>query len=170
MEANRSPTNPRVWSRYTKELPPEEQRRILERYWWPHRRKVEQAVREGVERGYRVVHVAVHSFTPMLDGKARTADIGLLYDPARPGERSFCRRWQKALKEARPGLRVRRNYPYRGTADGLSTWLRLRFPDRCYVGVELELNHQLIAGSGRRRIEAAIAATLARLSHQDPSK
>ena len=39
---------------------------------------------------------------------------------------------------------MRRNYPYRGRADGLPTWLRRKFPDRAYVGVEFELNQALV--------------------------
>jgi len=160
VEANRSPTNRRIWSAYTKDLPAEERQRILDRFWWPHRREVEEAVQAGVAQGFRVVHVAVHSFTPVLDGEVRTADVGLLYDPARPGERDFCRRWETAILESDPGFRVRRNYPYRGTADGLTTWLRDRHPDRSYVGVELELNQALFADSCRRHAESVVAASL----------
>lgn len=163
VEANRSPTNPRIWSSYTKDLPGEERQRILDRYWWPHRREVEEAVDRGVKRGRRVVHVAVHSFTPVLNGEIRTADIGLLYDSARPGERDFCRRWEKVLAEESPALRVRRNYPYRGAADGLPNWFRRRLPDGFYVGIELELNQDLLAGSRRRQTAAVVAESLQRL-------
>jgi len=45
-------------------------------------------------RGDRVIHVAVHSFTPTLRGVRRNADVGLLYDPARPGELALARRWR----------------------------------------------------------------------------
>ncbi len=88
----------------------------------------------GVERARTVFHVAVHSFTNYLDGE-RNADIGLLYDPRR-AEKGLCVRWEEILNELDPALRVRRNYPYRGEADGLPTWLRRKFPDRAYVGVE----------------------------------
>jgi len=161
VEANRSPTNPRIWSSYTKDLPGEERQRILDRYWWPHRREVEEAVDRGVKRGRPLP--TVHSFTPVLNGEIRTADIGLLYDSARPGERDFCRRWEKALAEELPALRVRRNYPYRGAADGLPNWFRRRLPDRSYVGIELELNQNLLAGSRRRQTAAVVAESLQRL-------
>jgi predicted N-formylglutamate amidohydrolase len=163
VESNRAPTNPRIWSRYTAGLPAAERDLILARYWWPHRRAVARAARQRVAKGRRVLHVAVHSFTGVLAGEVRNADIGLLYDPARPAELAFCRRWEQAIRELDRTLRVRRNYPYRGTADGLPTWLRRQFPDAAYAGVELELNQATLAGSRGRFLRDAVATSLARL-------
>jgi predicted N-formylglutamate amidohydrolase len=105
----------------------------------------------------------VHSFVPVLRGVKRTADIGLLYDPARRYESAVCTTWKRAFERCDPGLRVRRNYPYLGTADGLTTSLRRRFPADRYVGIELEMNQKLLAGesSSRRRITRTIQASLA---------
>lgn len=163
VEPNRSPANPRIWSAYTKGLGAAARERILARYWWPHRRAVESAVRSRVARGYRVVHVAVHSFTPELGGERRNTDLGLLYDSRRAGEAALCARWREILLDLDPTLRVRRNYPYRGAADGLPTWLRRRFADRRYAGVELELNQALLRERGCRAVAALLAASLERL-------
>lgn len=163
VESNRSPTNPRIWSKFTAGLPAAERQRILDRYWWPHRRKVEAAVCEGVEQGRRVIHIGVHTFTDKIDGECRNADIGLLYDPARPGEMTLCKRWVRILRVLDPALRVRRNYPYLGKADGLTTWLRRRFPDARYVGVELELSQGLLAGSRSRQLKSLLAESITRL-------
>ncbi len=160
VESNRAPANPRIWSRFTASLPADERDRILERYWWPHRSAVEAMVRAGADDGRRVVHVAVHSFTGTLGDEVRKADVGLLYDPARPGEAALCRRWQEILHGVDPALRVRRNYPYRGVADGLPTWLRHRFGDDVYAGIELELNQEMLAGASLRRMKAALATSL----------
>ena len=83
-----------------------------------------------------------------LDGKRRSADIGLLYDPRRPGEAALCERWKAALGARLPALNIRRNYPYAGKGDGLTAWLRQRLSPECYVGVELEVNQQHILGTG----------------------
>jgi predicted N-formylglutamate amidohydrolase len=163
VEANRAPTNPRIWSTFTAGLPRRERERILERYWRPHRRRVEQCVGEAVREGRRVVHVAVHSFTPEFDGDVRRADVGLLYDPGRAWETSLCRRWQAAVRGIDPALRVRRNYPYRGTADGLTTWLRRRFPARSYAGTEVELNQALLRTHRRAAVVDALAMSLEEL-------
>ncbi len=163
VEPNRSPTNRHVWSAYTAALPAAERARILDRYWRPHRRAVEGAVRGLVARGCRVVHVAVHSFAPEIDGEVRNADVGLLYDPRRAGEKALCARWQPILEGLDPALRVRRNHPYRGATDGLPTWLRRRFPAASYVGVELELNQALLAARPPGRVARLLATSLEEL-------
>ena len=57
---------------------------------------------EAVASGDRVVHIASHSFTPELNGHVRTADVGMLYDPGRPGEVEFATAWLDALGRADP--------------------------------------------------------------------
>ena len=169
VESNRSPTNPRIWSKYTAGLPAAERERILTEYWWPHRRTVETAVGEGVGRGRRIVHIAVHSFTGVLDGEVRNADIGLLYDPRRPGELALCDRWKQILRELDPTLRVRLNYPYRGIADGLPTWLRRKYPEASYAGVEFELNQSLVATPRWRSFKNVMATSIRRLIAESAS-
>jgi len=161
VESNRSPTNPRIWSRFTRELPRHERAYILDHYWRPHRQDVEAAVAAAVGRGERVVHVAVHSFTPVIDGAVRNADVGILFDSRRLREAAFARHWGALLRRRTPGLRVRYNYPYRGCADGLATWLRRQHAEGHYLGFELEVNQALAAAPGWRSLGEALAASLA---------
>jgi len=156
VEANRAETNHRIWSQYTKNLPLAERRRILDRYWRPHRSRVEKTVAKAIARGQRVVHIAVHSFTPELNGEKRNADIGLLYDSRRKRERAVSRQWGNLLRRLDASLRVRYNYPYAGVADGLPTWLRKRYPESRYVGIELEINQAHVNGAGWPRFQQAI--------------
>jgi predicted N-formylglutamate amidohydrolase len=143
-DLNRSPRNPRCFSEFVAKLPRAEKLRILERHHRPHRERVERAIARFVRRGEPVLHIAVHSFTPVLAGEARRAEVGLLYDPAKPLERRLCAGWKAVLREVGPDLRVRRNYPYRGEADGIQTHLRRLFPARLYAGVELEVNQGVL--------------------------
>lgn len=161
VESNRSPTNPRIWSRFTRELPPDERECILDRYWWPHRQAVEAEIATAIAGGKQVLHVAVHSFTPVKDGEVRNADVAFLFDSKRAREAELARRWRALLCQRAPGTRVRYNYPYRGVADGLATWLRRRYPAARYLGVELEVNQALAAAPGWRRVGEALAASLA---------
>lgn len=164
IDLNRSLRHPRLFSSYVGGLDSDEKRRILEQYYLPHRARVEERVRRWVANGDLVLHVAVHSFVPELTGTIRRADLGLLYDPARRGERRFCRLWAAKLREEVPCLRVRLNYPYRGTADGLTTSLRRRFPAEQYWGVELEVNQTHLATTSSRRssLQRAIENSLMR--------
>jgi predicted N-formylglutamate amidohydrolase len=95
-----------------------------------------------------VLHVASHSFTPVLGEAVRNADVACLYDPRRPAESGLARHWLTALARRAPSLRLRRNYPYRGRADGLAALLRKRYPDAAYAGIELEVNQARVVQGG----------------------
>jgi predicted N-formylglutamate amidohydrolase len=163
VEPNRSAHSPRIWSSFTKDLPRTERERILERWWQPHRTAVKQAVAAEIVRGHRVIHVAVHSFTPELDGEVRNADITFLYDSRRKREAGFCRRWRTLLEALDPTLRMRFNYPYLGADDGLTTALRKQHPQSCYIGVELELNQALVGSDRWRTLGRDLAQCLTEL-------
>ena len=149
IDLNRSIGHPRLYSEATRDAPAWVRRDILERYYRPHRDKVEADIAAAVAKGNRVIHIASHSFTPVFDGMVRNADIGLLYDPTRPGEAELCRRWQVRLRASSPEMKVRRNYPYAGKSDGLTAYLRRRFPAEAYIGIELEINQKHVFNGGR---------------------
>ena len=146
VELNRSPNHKQLFSEATRDLPLPERERLLQRYYWPYRNWVEAQVAGAAGNGERVVHISSHSFTPRLHGTTRRADVGLLYDPRREGERSLCTAWRRTIMEADPKLVVRRNYPYRGTGDGLTTHLRKLHADARYSGIEIEVNQKYALG------------------------
>jgi predicted N-formylglutamate amidohydrolase len=148
IELNRSPHHPELFSEFTRGLPSATKERIFARYYAPYRERVEAKVRARVAAGCRVVHLSAHSFTPVLDGNTRSADVGLLYDPKRVHERALCQRWSERLAQRIAPLRVRRNYPYRGYDDGLTTFLRRRFAADRYIGIEIEVNQKHVAAGG----------------------
>lgn len=146
VDLNRSLHNPTLFSECTRELPAAEQQRLLQQYYHPFRQAVESEVAARLAAGEGLLHLAVHSFTPVLRGVVRSAEIGLLYDPASPGEQRFCLQWQGALRQRAPQLRVRRNYPYRGSSDSVGKALRRQFGRERYLGIELEVNQGLALG------------------------
>ena len=150
VDLNRSIGHPRLFSAATRGLPAKLRSQIVEQHYRPYRDQVEHLVARAVARGRRVIHISSHSFTPQLNGQVRYADVGLLYHPARPGETDLCARWKASLAGLAPELRVRRNYPYAGKGDGLTSHLRLRFPPGAYVGIELEINQSIVLAAGRR--------------------
>jgi predicted N-formylglutamate amidohydrolase len=150
VDLNRSLGNPRVFSAATRGAPADIRTAIVEQHYRPYRARVERIVTQSVSRGRRVIHISSHSFTAELNGKARYADVGLLYHPGRRGEVLLCGRWKASLADFAPELRVRRNYPYAGKGDGLTAHLRRRFPPSKYVGIELEVNQNIVLAAGRR--------------------
>ena len=162
VDLNRSIGHPQFLSSAMRGAPPQLRAKIIEQYYRPYRAEAERLVRQAIARGRRVIHVSSHSFTPALNGKVRGADVGLLYDPARPGEAALCARWKSSLAAIAPQLRVRRNYPYAGNADGLTRDLRRRHPPRAYIGIELEVNQGIVLGARRRwtELRGALIASL----------
>ena len=149
IDLNRSIGHPRLFSAATRGLSAKLRSQIAEQHYRPYRDQVEHLVARSVARSRRVIHISSHSFTPQLDGQVRTADVGLLYHPARAGEVELCSRWKASLQAMAPDLRVRRNYPYAGKGDGLTSHLRLQFPPGTYVGIELEINQSIVFAAGR---------------------
>lgn len=162
VDLNRSAHHPRLHLEAVRAAPAALRQRILQQHYYPYRNRLESLVLQGIEGAGRVLHVSVHSFTPELAGVVRNADVALLYDPARAGERTLCQVWKRSLGVAAPGLRVRRNYPYAGRGDGLTRYFRNRLPAEQYIGVELELNQALAAGPAptARTLRAAVLRSL----------
>lgn len=162
VELNRSIDHPALFSEIMRTVPAAERKSILRRYYTPYRRCVEAHVASYVKRAEGVTHISCHSFTPCLNGVTRRADIGLLYDPSRESELAFCIAWQRLLEAAEPHLRVRRNYPYRGWCDGLTTHLRSLHADARYAGIELEVNQKHTLGDQRswKALRRLLLATL----------
>lgn len=150
VDLNRSIGHPHLFSNATEGEPKSLRREIVALHYEPYRSDVELFVEKAVERGHRVVHISSHSFTPVLDGQVRDVDVGLLYDPARRVEAELCARWKDELSARAPDLRIRRNHPYRGNSDGLTSHLRKRFGPDAYLGVELEVNQETVFGPAPR--------------------
>lgn len=174
VDANRSRDNPTVLSEWTKRLDQAERERMLRRCYDPHRGRVGQCLTRLAGNG-SVVHLGVHTFTPVLRGVRRTTDLGVLFDPSRPLEVSLCRAWRAAIREIDPALRVRFNYPYRGTSDALTTAMRARFSPGEYLGIELEVNQRFPRGDGRtwlrlqRTVSESLQAALALTPPRGPA-
>jgi predicted N-formylglutamate amidohydrolase len=132
-----------VFSEFSRTLSDAEKQHVFDHYYMPYRNQLYQMIHEQTANA-PVLHLSLHSFTPVLNGKVRNADIGILYDPARRRERRFACDLRQSLT-TRTDLRIRRNYPYRGRSDGMTTWLRTQFPQTQYLGIEIECNQALLA-------------------------
>lgn len=131
-----------------KKLSRQQREARIEKFWQPYRAAVEDAVRQAIEEEGECLHFSIHTFTPKLDGVVRDADAGILYDPRRPRERGFAERLRDELQAGH--IETRLNYPYKGTADGLTTHLRKQFPKNRYMGIEIEVNQQLLENTRQR--------------------
>lgn len=162
IELNRTLDHPQLFSTRAMRMTSAMRAELLRRYYLPYWRGVESRVARALRNGHAVVHLSCHSFTPQLAGVERDADIGLLFDPRRALEAEFCRLWRAALRRRAPRMRVRHNYPYRGTGDGLTTSLRKKFASKPYLGIALEINQKFPRGDERRwrALRAALVTSL----------
>jgi predicted N-formylglutamate amidohydrolase len=170
IDLNRSPSHPHLYSATTRSLAPAQRKQIFARYYQPYRSALQQQVTEIIGNGYRAVHISCHSFTPVLDGKTRRADIGLLYDPARSVEAMLCQRWQRELSLRLPELAIRRNAPYKGVADGFTSALRRQLGSDQYCGIEIEINQIHVTRNAQawRQLRRTLIETLQQVLASDP--
>ena len=150
IDANRSLHHGDLHADVIKNAPPEVLLEIREKHYFPYRRAATDTIDRLLAQGATVLHISVHSFAPEVNGVTRNADVGLLYDPDRERELVIAKRWQAALAKALAGLTIRRNYPYRGRADGFTTALRRRYTNAEYAGIELEINQKHLTEVSRQ--------------------
>jgi predicted N-formylglutamate amidohydrolase len=143
IEYNRSQDHEQIFSVVSKNFSSEEKEDLISNYYLPYRDSVEKKIEEFIHQQEKVVHLSLHSFTPILDEHERNNDIGLLYDSDRIEEVRYCDKFRELLLQQLLELRIRSNFPYLGTADGLTTYLRKQFPEN-YLGIELEVNQKWV--------------------------
>ena len=127
------PKQTRVWSS-------EQRQQLIETVYEPYRASVRQGIQAGLDRSGYLIHLSISTFDIQKKKKIQRADAGLLYDPACEHEVDLCLDLVDELYEEVPMLRVRRNYPGRGTTDRLTKTMRAEFANENYFGVELMLN------------------------------
>ena len=152
IDLNRSPTNRKtLYTPLSRKLALGERELLLQKYYYPYRKMVEGEVGSITGKERPVLHISLHSFSPVKDGRVRKADIGLLYDPARRSEKIICSYTAALLQEKMASLLVRRNYPYQGKTDGFTSFMRRKYPAKLYAGIEIELNQELLSPGNRKR-------------------
>jgi predicted N-formylglutamate amidohydrolase len=124
----------------TRTWPAEDRQRLIDQIHTPYRQQIRSEIERLFSQNSYVIHLSIRTFPLRHSGKIRRADAGLLYDPSRDEEVGLCLDWIDEMYEAIPMLRVRRNYPRRGTTDSITKSMRSEFANRSYLGIEVLLN------------------------------
>lgn len=140
IEPNRSLHHRHLFSPFTLQLSKADRMELVSKYYQPYRNEVVKYI-EGFHDD-TVIHISVHSFTPNFGTQNRSAPIGILFDSKCHREKEVAKVWKKEL-QSESSVQVRFNYPYRGAADGFTTYLRKQFPEN-YLGFELELRNDCV--------------------------
>jgi predicted N-formylglutamate amidohydrolase len=141
IETNRSIDSPQLFSKFTTELSREEKIKLLTEIYYEYRNEVEEKIAILTKP---LIHLSIHSFTPVWNERVRDVDIGILFDPDRKFESLVCDQLKLKLVQLLPDLNIRFNEPYSGTDDGFTTYLRTKFNDAEYAGIEIEMNQKFV--------------------------
>lgn len=159
------PIGTRSWSDEMKE-------RLITEVYVPYRESLRNTIAVKLQRDPYVVHLSIRTFEPTSKGKPRRADVGLLYDTSVDDEVDFCLDWIDEMYEDAPMLRVRRNYPRRGTTQGVTHAMRTEFAGAHYLGIEVLLNRAWADREVKLREEAidGMCDTLKQIMHHEQSE
>jgi predicted N-formylglutamate amidohydrolase len=160
IEANRSIDHPELFSVFSKSLPENVKEEIKQRYYFPYRNTVESKIQST---SIPVLHLSIHTFTPFFNTETRSTDIGLLFDPSRKLESMCCTHLRARLSMLLPSFQIDFNQPYAGTDDGFTTYLRTKFLDENYAGIEIEVNQKYHSNNDRMKISMALNDALAEI-------
>ncbi len=159
IEANRSLDSVQLFSDFTSSVTEEIKAKLIQEIYKPYRDQVQSVIERASKP---VLHLSIHSFTPIWDNQERKVDIGILFDPSLDSEASFSNMLKENLQHNLPEYLIRFNEPYKGTDDGITTWLRKKYKDDIYTGVEIEVNQKfasnlsLIESAFRKSIKESI--------------
>lgn len=160
IEMNRSLYSNELFSVYSKDLPSDIKKELIAKYYTPYRGEVEDKIIELLNQGEKVLHLSMHTFTPSLNGVERIVDVGILCDEEKKLELDFSNDWKDKLTTQLPDKLTMINMPYNGADDGFTTYLRNKYNQTDYLGIELEINQKYINTSEWQTIKKAVVNSL----------
>jgi len=144
IDCNRSLTHSRCFSKFSKKLPDSGKKSLIDHYYTPFRQQTKMIIDSHIAANEQVLHLSIHTFTPVIKGLTQNTGIGLLYDSRRHAEKEVARQWHGLLLQETPEYRIRMNYPFPGNSDSFTTTLRHDYVERDYLGMEIEINQALL--------------------------
>lgn len=136
---------------------PEQREFLIQTVYQPYRQRLENQLQALIDKNSPVLHLSVRTFPGKRDGKPYRTDVGLLYDTKRALESAVCHDWVYECYEETINLKLRRNYPRRGSAESITKAMRRLFDEQQYLGVEVWLNQSWAGRCSTRRQEALAA-------------
>lgn len=143
IEINRSLHHPDLFSEFSKPIAKAEKKELIETLYQGYRQPIIDFIEAQIAKKESVFHFSIHSFTSSLNGEERNNQIGLLYDSKNLFESELSKSIKQSLQFKLRDYTIRFNYPYLGSADGFTTFLRKKFSAN-YCGIEIELNQGLL--------------------------
>lgn len=140
IDCSASLTKLRCFSEQSKQLASAERKSLLTNYYYPYRQQTQSLIEQHIQQGQQVLHLGIHSFS----ADNPNAQIGLLYDSKRHGEREVSRILCRLLQQQNPECQVRFNYPFAGSHDNFLAILRKQYSEHDLLNIDLEINQTLL--------------------------
>ncbi|MBK8203340.1 MAG: N-formylglutamate amidohydrolase [Bdellovibrionales bacterium] len=151
LDLNRSVHSKNLWSYWSKKMPESLKQKALLKFYVHYREHASRDLARLVSRG-PVGIFAVHSFVPVLNGKTRSTDVGLLFHHASDKERLLAESLRFHLRRQLPDWKIHFNLPYRGFTDCFLNDLSEQYQANLdVVGLFLEFNQRRISTLSERR-------------------
>jgi predicted N-formylglutamate amidohydrolase len=125
----------------------------------PYHRAIARLLAQRASRGLPTVFVALHSFTPILAGKERPWDIGVMYGG---GDTRFAQALLAQVQEE-PGWRIGDNQPYALDTTDFSVPHHAYDARLPYVEIEVRAD-RLATPEGRAKVAGLLAGALAEVA------
>lgn len=135
------------FSKFSKKLSLADRKTLIEEYYRPFHHQLETCIAEHVAQQKQVLHISIHTFSPILDGFIQNAGIGVLYDSHRHGEKEVARLIHSLLLQETTPYRIRLNYPFSGSKDYILSHFRKQYEQKDYLGIKMEINQALLAST-----------------------
>jgi predicted N-formylglutamate amidohydrolase len=162
LDANRK-IGVKALSDYTRDLPDQDQQRLFT-LCQLYRNSIWQEVEKSLKRKAPVFIFSLHTFVPILQGKRRTTDIGLLFRRGKRGEEEVAQDLRQNLKALAPGCRTHFNRPYRGHTDCLFNDVMDDFAkERNLKGLFLEVNQAYLRRQGLAAVQGLLREAISPL-------
>jgi predicted N-formylglutamate amidohydrolase len=160
VEANRSLNNPELFSEFSVGLLEPQKKVLVDSYHHTYRLGVINEIEKAFLSYNRVIHISIHSFTPVLNGVERSVDLGVLVDESIAAEAEYAYYLKDRISVAIPEMLTMVNIPYNGADDGFTTYLRTQYSSDKYIGVELEVNQKYVGTAQMEVIKRGLVAAL----------
>jgi predicted N-formylglutamate amidohydrolase len=157
VEVNCSVGNPMIFSEFSKPLGDEDKQLLLNKYYFPYRLRVENAIAKANKP---VLHLSVHSFAPDINGGGQFAQIEIHIDAQRAFEKQISKKLINSFNEIPNPYRIQVNELHHKADDRFVAYLRTYFADEEYAGIEIYVNQDLADTPEIENIVAAIQRAL----------
>jgi predicted N-formylglutamate amidohydrolase len=149
---------------FASDITDSEKKKWYKTHWLPYIKEIESRIEQANKKGMPLIHIVIHTFTPVKNGKPQNGDIGILFDPKRSLEKVLANEINKELKKKLPKYEIMNNRPYRGDSEGLTQYFREKYPQ--YLGIEIEISnkHTRMSCTSGKEINKAILETIRSMS------